>query len=655
MHQRHYLQIGFGILFFALCSVLSSGESSAQEEFTRVWKSGKVSMKLAYVSHDEKEVTLRHIKGKSEGKLTKVPLKILSEGDRKFLEGLAIIKVDKEQFDTVMPHMARYTESPMAVAAILEQIADDQPNGPYAFMMAGLAQATENANYRDAKKNFRDAVNAILRHQKVLGEGFHSRTLVSLRNNIGVCELKMSKGDNASKAFAAGATGEIPFALYHNATLLMESTTGPSLIKFTNKWKKELVKILAKKKPESPGVEVPRMYLFSLEWDNPLAPGRLSELVRLDGKPLPTAASKSNLVGGAVFESEEELIKRGYTEHAAASGVMISPQLMLTNRHIVQSKGNDLSYTVTRFLQDGAPELVGGKIVKWSVVHEEDLALVELDRPIEKIVPVALRQKQFVPREKLTVLGFPKAFTRGEHLQATSGEFLEFDPDNPWVFTSNVMEKGVGGGPCLDVNGNLVGLAFAKTDFRLGRFIWFNNLQIRRTHYNHTVAVSNDAIIEFMRVAKPEFKFPAENNQPFGSRHQLVEKVRGSVLLVKSWKANDDTVHKVRPDYIPEGSREAYAASRKKSGVDLASIRKKRLFPDLWCMTCSGHGEVRCLTCAGTGKVQYRETVDTGNRNGAGGKIYRPVIKTKTCPHCNHDPVRDCKDCVKGKLRFDKS
>ena len=59
---------------------------------------------------------------------------------------------------------------------------------------------------------------------------------------------------------------------------------------------------------------------------------------------------------------------------------MVSPTLLLTNRHIVQSKDNDLSYTVTRFLEDGSPELVGGKIVKWSVIHEEDLALVELKK-----------------------------------------------------------------------------------------------------------------------------------------------------------------------------------------------------------------------------------------------------------------------------------
>lgn len=126
---------------------------------------------------------------------------------------------------------------------------------------------------------------------------------------------------------------------------------------------------------------------------------------------------------------------------------MVSPTLLLTNRHIVQSKDNDLSYTVTRFLEDGSPELVGGKIVKWSVIHEEDLALVELEKPMENLFSIALREKPFAQREDLTVVGFPKVFTRGEHIHATSGEFLELDEKNPWVYTTNLMENGVGGGP----------------------------------------------------------------------------------------------------------------------------------------------------------------------------------------------------------------
>ena len=73
----------------------------------------------------------------------------------------------------------------------------------------------------------------------------------------------------------------------------------------------------------------------------------------------------------------------------AASGVMISPTLMLTNRHIVHSADNDLSNTPKMCEGDGEPELVGGQIFKWTSIHEEDLALVRLDRETEGVEPLS--------------------------------------------------------------------------------------------------------------------------------------------------------------------------------------------------------------------------------------------------------------------------
>jgi len=651
MHLYDCLHFTRRILVLSICLFLLPAQLHAQEQVTRVWTVGKFKREMILLSHDKEKVKLKNLKGKQEV----VDLKIgaLSKQDRDFLAGLKIIEDDRLQYETVMPHMARFTESPMAVLAILEQVAKDHKNSPYAKMMAGLAQATENANYRGAKKNFEGAVKIINKHQQVLGEGFHAKTLIALENNIGVCALKMSKGDEASKHFTAGSKGIVPFALYHNATLLMEATSGRSQIKFTNKWRGELVKILAKKKPADPGVEVPSMYLFSLEWDEPLRSNQLSKLVSLGGQPLPDSDSKSNYVGGAVFESERELKKRGFNEHAAASGVMISPKLLLTNRHIVQSKDSDLSYTLTQFSDESRPTLVGGKIVKWSIVHEQDLALVELDQPMEQFVPVTLRQRRLRQNEELAVLGYPKIFTRGEHITATMGRFLEEDAERSWIFTTNLMDDGVGGGPCLDMNGNLVGLAFAKDDFRAGRFLWFQNMNVERRHYDHAVVVSTGAISDFMKIAAPEFQFKNEAANRFESHQQMAEAVKNSVMLVKSWKAAKNNVHEVRPDFVPQGSREAYDFKRKKAGIELASIRRKRLFPDLWCMTCYGRGKLHCLTCGGEGKVFSRVSVYTGNRNAAGQKIYKHEVKGKTCPGCKGRPFKDCPHCVEGQLRLE--
>ena len=637
------------VLLLPLILICSIAElASAQEGSARVWKSGKHEVRGMLLRHDETHVTLMP---ENRKKSVKVEIAMLSDEDQLFLKGLPFIEADQVQHETVMPHMARYTESPMAVAEILNQVGKNHEKSPYAKMMVGLALATEIANYRDAKKNFEAALKIIRKHQKVLGEGYHARTVVSLQNNIAVCALKMSKGDEAAEQLSDGSSGEIPFALYHNATLLMEATKGVSQIKLTNKWRGKLVDVLAKKKPASPGVEVPSRYLFSLEWDDPLNESQLSQLVALSGKPLPHAEDKANLVGGSVFTNETELIKRGYSEHASSSGCLISPTLMLTNRHIAKSKTNDFSYTLTRFLKDGSPELVGGKVVKWSVVNGEDLALIELDKPIEDAAAFPLRRGRLNDGEDLTVLGFPDVSGEGEHISATSGRFVGMDESLPWMYSTNMMQEGIGGGPTLDMKGNLVGLAFAKSDFRNGRVVWFNNHRIERRYNDHTVTVSGKAILEFLKVALPDYEFDRESNKFYESRQALAEAVRGSVMLVKAWQPPKENVKKVRPDFVPGQSAEGFRHNWKKGEAELGSLRKKRLFPDLWCMTCYGKGRLFCLNCGGEGKIYRKESVKAG-KNSLGVQMYKFEVKSSRCKACSSRPNRDCPDCEDGKLPF---
>ena len=635
-------------LLFILQTLVAANCLCAQEGegFVRQWKSGKFTIMAELVSQSEDMAVIKDAKGKTFD-VEKVKL---SEEDRQYLAGVKIIAADKAQHDLVMPHMERYTESPMGVAEILDQVAKDHPGSVYAPMMVGLALASEKANYQAAKKYFSTAVRNVKKHQKVLGEGFHSRTLVSLENNLAICKLKLGKGDDASMHFAAGGAGEIPFALYHNATLFMEATNSRGTqIKFKRKSREAMVRVLAKKKPVSPGVEVPTMYLFSLEWDEPLNEAELSRLVSLKGSPLPKAEDKATLVSGSVFNSEEELKKRGYREYAAATGVLISPKYLLTNRHVVQSAENNLSYTFTRFLRDGSPELIGGKIVEWSVVREQNLALVELDREIEGVEPIGLRQRNLRQGEDLTVIGFPYSFGTGEHIEATSGKFLGADEETPFVFTSNMMQQGVGGGPVLDMYGNLVGLAFSKKDFYHYRHLgWLRDVRLRRAAYSSSsVAISNDAITEFMSAVMPEFEFGVEKGEEFDNRHILSKNVRGSVMLVKSWKARDDKAKAPQDmtDIAVEGRH------RGDAGAALASIRKKRLFPDVWCMSCYGTGRWRCPNCGGVGKVQVRAKIETGTRDVHGNKMYRWGTKAVDCSNCT-DPDTDCRHCHGGKLPF---
>jgi len=626
---------------YLLCVLLliSSSQLLAQLPKTeREWadKSGKFKTTGVLKRIEKRHIILKTAK-KDE---VKVPIAKLADADRKHVHCLAIYQREQQQYKLVAPHLERYRESPTAVLEILLQIHDMHRDAPYASAMIGMAYASGKSDYKNAAKYFKLAEKSIKSAQEVLGPSFHKTTADAIRNNIAVCAFKSGAADKGA-SFLAGKASEldsIPFCTYHNATLALDLAGDPRHgISLTKNGRKKLVSILATTAPENPGFEVPRFFLYLLEWDLPCTLEQIGQLER--GESLLATGEKSTALSGSVFQTEKQLRDKGFTEHLQGTGFLVSPQLLVTNRHVVESKTNKLSYTIVQVTDDGKRTLVGGSIVKRSPVLEEDLALIKLDKPIAGR-PLRINDGGVLEDDEVTVLGFPRAFEKGEHILASGGLVRSIDNERPWYYVSAQLERGNSGGPCVDRFGNVVGVAFAvknleKSSIGGGQY------------FDRGVVVKSEPLVEFIKAYNPEFKFLKPSEVPQSSRQTLTASVRDSVLLVKSWKSpterfenrNRSALDVLRPD------------QRRDIIKEFATLKENRLYPDDWCPHCNGSAVCKCNNrfCK-RGQIENRKQVVSRVDPTTGRKSYRWVRTYERCSTCGGDDAVKCWACRDGKI-----
>jgi len=293
---------------------------------------------------------------------------------------------------------------------------------------------------------------------------------------------------------------------------------------------------------------------------------------------------------------EKQLRDKGYTEHLQGTGFLVSPQLLVTNRHVVESKTNNLSYTIVQVTDDGKRTLVGGSIVKRSPVLEEDLALIKLDKP---------------------------------------------DDERPWYYVSAQLEHGNSGGPCVDKFGNVVGVAFAVTHLEK------SSIGASRYH-DRGVVVKAQPLVEFLKAYDSEFDFLKPSVVPLSSRQALTADVRDSVLLVKSWKSPTERVG--------DGNRsdlEVLRPSQRRNIIkEFATLKENRLYPDDWCPHCNGSAVCKCSNrfCK-RGQIENRKQVLLRVDPNTGRKSYRWVRTFERCTTCGGDDAVKCRVCRDGKIR----
>ena len=630
------------ILCLAIAVLLVQSPSVFCQSQPRVWKdaSGKFKVTGRLVKSDESQITLK-VDGKGE---IKVPIDKLCDSDRKFVLGLKIVEQDEAQFRLTMAHLERFRESPAAVMEILDGIHKNYPDAPYAAAMLGIAYAVDRADYRSAGKYLKLASRSIDSRQAILGDDYHKLTELAVNNNLAVVSLKLGKGDQAVKLFESNVEltkKKINFCTYHNATLLLEAVSQKALrISLTSSSRKKLVQVLATTPPANPEYQVPSALLYMLEWSQPLSKSALERmLVNNAATKMPN--EKSTNVSGAVFQTAAELIKRGYRPHVQGTGFLVTPELVVTNRNVVQTAKNNLSYTITQYQEDGKPTLVGGAIEKWSPVQEEDLAIIRLDQDVDgEPLRIIDDDGEAVVGTEITVLGFPEVFSTGEHLLASGGQIDRFDRSKSWFSLTANLLKGNSGGPCVDMYGNVCGVAFERDRNDIATFADRNGRQYEK----QGVAVSASPLIQFIKSVEPDYEQLPPRDEEVLSRQKLTEQVRPSVFLIKSWK----------PPLNRQSDSERFGEELRASELrtlESATMKENRLLPDLWCFNCRGAGSVKCTNPNCTrGSIGTRKPVVTG-RDAQGNNLYRIEQHNHRCPTCGGDDRLKCPFCINGKIK----
>jgi S1-C subfamily serine protease len=149
---------------------------------------------------------------------------------------------------------------------------------------------------------------------------------------------------------------------------------------------------------------------------------------------------------------------------AFGSGAFVGDgSYVVTNEHVVSSEGLDAGcdWLGVAFGEDPSaePDTWYAAEVLWSD-GEDDLAIVQLvDLRAGETRPLQIRYDRLKLGDEVSVFGFPGI--GGDTLTLTKGIISGFDSDYGFYKVSAAINKGNSGGPVLDAQGRLIGIATA--------------------------------------------------------------------------------------------------------------------------------------------------------------------------------------------------
>lgn len=517
----------------ATWSVPSYGQQFSVE---RKWSdlSGRFSVVAGLKSFDEDSVELQ----KTNGKAIRIPRSRLSKKDLEFISSVDSIKQSEEQAKLIAPHLGQIVERPGATVEIIDALRSEYPNAVGGHLIGGFVYAqagNESSQLKRSRKCFEDAVDLLTSIEKHF-PGLHRKSLASALNNRGVLALRqgqISSGVNYLAQAAEAAESEIPLAVYHNSSMLLNS--GIDL----GAGKGKLAKILAKGKPESTDV-IPDYLMYSLDQD--------SYLTTTESKQ-ETGSSSQQKINAANNVTTPGKFLVGY-----GSGLLIAPSLVLTNRHVAEGHSgfrirNDSGLSIKATTQ------------KVSTSDDIDLAVLALEQPIDA-EPFPIRPN--VPKigESFVVLGYPIPQVLEASLTASRGIVSKLVTEDLQILHDASTDPGNSGGPCVDDKGNVIGVHFA------GSAIAKNN---------RNYAISPAAIKMFLTGVKGYAAVPARTETlDFAS---TIANNRDSVFMIEC--------------YSDERITESQSAMPDEPNL----LVKHSIFPDRTCLSCFGKGLVDCPAC----------------------------------------------------------
>jgi S1-C subfamily serine protease len=435
------------------------------------------------------------------------------------------------------------------------------------------------------------------------------QTLMSALNNRAVIAIRELKADEAVRYLmdAAAQFEDVPFVVYHNSTLLLEVSSEPkTILDLDRRSRSELVQLLARKKPESPGAAIPQRYLYSLAHD----PFNFATAADQPVADLPVPKKR---------DTELASIAPGYQLSSFGSGFLIAPRMVLTNRHVVQDGEKGFRYRVVN--ESGLKNGVLASVGKVSIIDEVDLAILELEVAVEQ-TPLTIRSSSAQLGEPFSVLGYPKPELLERSLTVSQGTVNKLVSDGNNVLHDAVVNKGNSGGPCLDDRGNVLAVIYSGY-----------KMQVVGANQRN-LAVSNTAVLEFLEgVNGYSQSSELSDKLPLP---EIVQNVKESVFLIECW-ASPDAVRK-----------ETSLPVARNNDISI-TLRAFSLLPDLTCLQCKGTGFQDCGNCR-QGVVQVPKKTQVGFNDLIKQPIYQDLFYPEKCPICNGKGGRPCGACVNGQL-----
>jgi S1-C subfamily serine protease len=571
---------GFRWLLFVVPVVVSIIPTvCATEPSGRYWADATGEFKIrAYLKkYDSELVTLV----KEDGRTIKVARTKLSAVDNRYLTALSTLQQSAEQAVLLEPHLSQIVSKPGAVVEIVEALRKDYPDAIGANLYGAAMYAVIDRG-SDSLRQAKSCISSVIKDLQRVEEHFpgrHRRTLSSALNNQAVLSLRQGKTSSAvgNLIKAAGLLeGEIPFAVYHNASLILDSGID------IGGAKSQLAKIIARGVPEQTG-QIGDHLVYTLIHD-----------------PLTLQGGATSTSDGGQLAENKDLVQIPVGQHliGSGSGFLIAPNLIITNRHVAEDG--------TSFVVKNDSGLVEAATVSSiSSVADVDLALLKLSKPLP-VSPLAIREKDAQLGETTVVLGYPVPELFEASLTVSRGVVSKSLLNGVQLLHDASTDPGNSGGPCVDSQGNVIGVHFAGST-------------IAKNARNY--AVSGQGIKSFLSKIAGYSK--VKERVGSGGLEGILKHMKEAVFLIEVY-----------------GKQPRSSVVQKPEASDL--MEKYALLTERCCIGCGGSGRADCSACIG-GLVPEKRRVQVAT-NVVGEPVYGVKSFKKKCVRCNRGYV-SCPYC----------
>ncbi|MFZ4081125.1 MAG: trypsin-like peptidase domain-containing protein [Pirellula sp.] len=576
---------------------------------------GKFSIQAELDKLSAESITLRA----SDGRSIVIPRAKLSEADRAFLMGLDVLAESDQQLELILPHIDRLYTSPSAVLEILSLLHKQYRRGSVAGLYLSCVRAVVGGKVglAEAKQIADETISRLRLVQKEFPDS-QRQTLMSALNNRAVIAIRERKADEAVRYLidAAAQFEDVPFVVYHNSTLLLEVSSIPkTILDLDRRSRSELVHLLARKKPESPGAAIPQRYLYSLAHD-PFSS--------------PTVADKpvADLPEPNKRETELSPIAPGYQLRSFGSGFLIAPGIVLTNAHVVKYGKKGFRYRVVN--ESGLKNGVFARVGKVSTIKEVDLAILELEVDVAQ-PSLTIRSSSAQLGEPFSVLGYPDPQVFESTLTVSHGTVNKLIKDGKNVLHDAATNHGNSGGPCLDDCGNVLAVLWG---FSASEVVVDSDGVLSVDGDQRNLAVSNTAVLEFLKGVNG-YSQSIELSEKL-ELPEIVQKAKESVFLIECWAS-------------PDAVRKEFSSAVADNNHITKTLRTFSLFPDHTCLQCRGTGFHNCGNCR-QGVIQVPRMTQVGFNQTTKQPLYQELFYPEKCPICKGKGGVACRACVNGQL-----